>query len=294
MENKENQDERIASVVDEMLPAIHGGHAQENEKGVPTSNESIHSAIQREREIVILALRENMGNPISRIVLSLYGAENESVESILENIQDIHERKSYATSALVFAAEEGDEEAVKVLLKHGADVNTVYGHWKEIALMKAAEGGHEKVVELLVQHGAKVNKGDEGDATALMRAAGIGYVGIVRILLAAEGIKVDKGDECNITALMYAASGGHVEIVNILLSSGADINFADDNGNTALMHAAYEGKSAAIKTLLAHDADALMKNKEGETAEDFARKKGHDDIVTLLQEAEKQKAAGNT
>ena len=51
------------------------------------------------------------------------------------------------------------------------------------ALMFAAQEGHERAVELLLQRGAEINKQDGNGYTALMDAAGNGHERVVELLL---------------------------------------------------------------------------------------------------------------
>ena len=56
----------------------------------------------------------------------------------------------------MFAAREGRNECVNILIKRGAIVN-MRGHLGSTALMMSSEGGHHICVKLLVSAGAKVN-----------------------------------------------------------------------------------------------------------------------------------------
>jgi ankyrin repeat protein len=62
------------------------------------------------------------------------------------------------TTALIMAAEEGEEDAVKILLDHGANVDTVNKDG-ETAMQLAREWDNDEVVELLKQaKGVKAGK----------------------------------------------------------------------------------------------------------------------------------------
>ncbi|MFW6348073.1 MAG: ankyrin repeat domain-containing protein, partial [Cyclonatronaceae bacterium] len=62
--------------------------------------------------------------------------------------------------ALIIAAREGQLPAVKLLLKHGVDINARQP-WGQTALMQAAREGHLDVCTYLVRHGADVAAKDK-------------------------------------------------------------------------------------------------------------------------------------
>jgi uncharacterized protein len=104
-------------------------------------------------------------------------------------------------TALHLAAFFGHEEAVEILLRHGAEVGAVARHAElQVApLHSAAAGGHARIVSVLLEHGADPNARQGG-----------GY-----------------------TPLHAAAQNGDRESVEALLESGADPALANDEGQTA-------------------------------------------------------------
>ena len=72
---------------------------------------------------------------------------------------------------LMGAAVYGHERVVKLLLRHGAEIN-LQSNGGGTALMFAALHGHERVVDLLLRHGAEINLQDSDGCTALMRRHG--------------------------------------------------------------------------------------------------------------------------
>jgi len=68
-------------------------------------------------------------------------------------------------TALIAAASQGHADAMRLLLKHGADVNAQHDrNWS--ALMHAAWGGHAEAVEVLIWHRADVKIRNENDTDA--------------------------------------------------------------------------------------------------------------------------------
>ena len=100
---------------------------------------------------------------------------------------------------LHFAAFFGQEDAARILLEHGAEVNLVARHEsiRVTPLHSAAAGSHPGVVKLLLEHGADPNAAQDGGFTPLHSAA--------------------RNDDR--------------ESVEALLEAGADPSLANDDGN---------------------------------------------------------------
>ncbi len=108
----------------------------------------------------------------------------------------------YSESAFGSAAVDGNTEAVKLFLAAGMSPDT--GFLDGTVLIFAAERGHTETVRILLDRGAKVNaKTSSGKQTALMKAAENGHTRIVKMLL-------DKGadpkvvDRYGHTAITFA------------------------------------------------------------------------------------------
>ena len=72
-------------------------------------------------------------------------------------------------------------EIVKLLVLHGADVNSINKNG-ESSLIVASVNGHSDIVKLLVKNGADVNIKDKDGNTSLICASYRGYLEIVKIL----------------------------------------------------------------------------------------------------------------
>ena len=94
-------------------------------------------------------------------------------------------------------------------------------------------------------------------------------------------------DRAGRTALHYAATNGRTAVVELLLATGAELNAEDDNKVRPLHTAAYAGHTAVVLLLLKEkEADVNATSAAafgGETALDLAKKKGHVDVVALLE-----------
>ena len=102
------------------------------------------------------------------------------------------------------------------------------------ALLFAAQNGRLEIVRLLLQKGADKDKENDHGTTALFIAAQNGHLEIVRLLLQ-EGADKDKADSCSrATPLHFASVKGHTDIAKLLLLSGVDKERKDKFDRKAL------------------------------------------------------------
>ncbi|CAN6356858.1 unnamed protein product [Urochloa humidicola] len=130
---------------------------------------------------------------------------------------------------LHIAAENGHEEAVRLLLSRGVDVDPV--NKRHITpLYMAAWKGHDRALKVLLEHGADPNRTAHDIFTPLRMACIAGSLKCVKLLVEA-GADVNFKNPYGPSLLMSAASDDATDIVNVLLEAGADPDiFAEDAG----------------------------------------------------------------
>jgi ankyrin repeat protein len=160
------------------------------------------------------------------------------------------------------AAMRGDAEAVRALLRQGADVNAAQGDGMT-ALHHAAERGDAALSEMLVYAGANVGAMTRiGRYTPLHVASLSGRAEVVAILLNAGASVAARTSTTGVTPLHLAASSGDAGAVRLLLDHGADANAREAEwGQTPLIFAAARNRADAIRVLLAHGADPAIATK---------------------------------
>ncbi len=187
---------------------------------------------------------------------------------------DVNARDNRGHTALFEAAERDNPQFVRLLLDHGADVN-VRSDWGTTALYEAAVWHKPQNVRLLLNHGADVNARSNDGRTPLMGAA-----------------------------WPWPEDTEAVETLSLLLSHGADVNAVDQQGKTALIHLLeddqHDGKRETIATfprreaayeeivrlLLAYNANTGIVDSDGNTALSWSMRRGLNDVVTLLKQAQ--------
>ncbi len=153
---------------------------------------------------------------------------------------------------LMYAAEIGSVDAMRLLLDRGADVNA-QNAFGSTALMWSVSDAAK--VRLLLDHGAQVNTPAKSGRTALIIAAFTNPSAEVVRLLLAKGAKVDVLDVRHVTPMNAATFGNDTATVRLLLEAGADLETPDTFiGLTPLMNAAGNRNVEGVKLLLAKGA----------------------------------------
>jgi len=159
-----------------------------------------------------------------------------------------------AGQSLLEAAEAGEHAAALAALKAGGDVQA-RGPDGTTALIWAAYNGDADLVGRLLAAGADANAQNEFGASALSEAATGGYTDVVAALLKG-GANADLPSSEGETPLMEVARTGDVAAATLLLDAGADVNAVELWGQQSpLMWAAAQKQPAMIKLLVARGAD---------------------------------------
>ncbi len=114
---------------------------------------------------------------------------------------------------LMYAAEIGSVDAMRLLLDRGADVNA-QNAFGSTALMWSVSDAAK--VRLLLDHGAQVNTAAKSGRTALIIAAFTNPSAEVVRLLLAKGAKVDVLDKRHVTPMNAATFGNDTATVRLL------------------------------------------------------------------------------
>ncbi|THZ58378.1 purine and uridine phosphorylase [Aureobasidium pullulans] len=144
-------------------------------------------------------------------------------------------------TVLQAAAYMGSCEIVRMLLDHGAHINTPSK--SGCALSLAIIGEHQDIVALLLEKRANVD-GADGCPTPLERAVFLGCNSTVQLL-------IDHGARAGARALIDAALFGHTRMIKLLLAQDVDIE-GDEEYTTLFHEAAMEGHRASVRLLLYH------------------------------------------
>jgi ankyrin repeat protein len=183
-----------------------------------------------------------------------------------------------APPSLPDTVEAGHRDAALALIAAGANVNerSVDG---STALHWAAHNGDLDLVQRLLARGAEAKARNDYGATPLAEAAVEGEYRMVKALLDA-GADVNSPNPEGQTALMVVARTGHEDTARLLLERGADVNATEHfGGQSALMWAAAQRQPAVVRALVQHGADV---NARG-VAHDWQRRVTAEPRIKIMQ-----------
>ncbi|XP_041853243.1 ankyrin repeat, SAM and basic leucine zipper domain-containing protein 1 [Melanotaenia boesemani] len=175
-------------------------------------------------------------------------------------------------SAFKRAINEGDIDAVKLLLDSGIDVETRLA-FEWTSLMYAVSVANYDLAKLLLDRGANANFSK--DCWTILMASCTASASEDKIARCVEFLLTrsadpNMADRSQMTCLMLAARDGYSKIINLLVSHGAEINAQDNKGYTALSIAVQYGREKAVLKLLQLGADKTIRTKSGNSPADLA------------------------
>ena len=181
---------------------------------------------------------------------------------------------------LLLASSEGDTAKVIKWIEKGADVNCKSSYEGVTPLMYAAQNGHLETVRILLHKGANENTLPVNHVSALLGACMFGHVYIADTLIL-NGADVNTKNLDGITPLMIAATYNDSLMADMLIFYKADLNKQDVKGNTALHYASYYGSSGVSELLIEKQAKINVGDNKGFTPLMIAAQKGYSYLADL-------------
>jgi ankyrin repeat protein len=211
---------------------------------------------------------------------------NEVVALLLDKGAQAGNGDDNDSTPLMLAAYRGHLGVVQLIVQHtggqGLDATSAGGR---TALHLAVQGGHEAVVTFLLNQGAHAINPHRFGMTPFMSAAAGGHVGMAQLFLELQGGQgLDRRDNQGNTALHWAARGGHAEAAAWLLRSGAGVSIRDEDGMTPLMWVGSCGHLGALQILLQEVGEEGLRERDvrGHTALHRAAMMDHEEVVQAL------------
>ena len=195
------------------------------------------------------------------------------------------------SSPVADAAQRGDIEAVRRLLRDGADVNAAQGDGMT-ALHWAAQRGDGEMGEVLIYAGARVDAGTRiGHYTPLHLAARAAHAAMVELLLRAGSDPDARTTNSGSSPLHLAARSGNAQVIGLLIDAGADIDGRESAwGQTPLVFAAAGNRVEAVRALLVAGADPSLASRvidvEEQATADQAAERRLNEFLASFREKE--------
>ena len=178
----------------------------------------------------------------------------DAVRKLVRSGADVNARNSEDDTPLNVAALSGKKEVIRVLVKEFGCSPHTKGFKCRTPLHEACNGGHVDVARKLVtEYGADVNARDNEDNTPLILAARFsGKMELINMLVKEYGCSPHTKGQVGRTLLHLTCEGGHVDVARKLVTEyGADVNARDNGDNTPLNLAArFSGKMELINVLV--------------------------------------------
>ncbi|ESU40288.1 Ankyrin repeat protein, partial [Giardia duodenalis] len=246
----------------------------EHEKGITNEDGHtalVHAARAGHREITELLMEHE--KDVTDWTMLMCAAVLGDTDMVSQYINERGQKDKLGRTALILAAQNRRDDAVKLLMKHEGGASG----WTSL-ICAAYLGDVDVVRDNFHEKGCK----DVIGRTALMLAAHRGHTEVVRILVEEEG-GMQNND--GVTALIFAARYGHSKCVRLLLEKEGGMQ--DKDGWTALMLAAYNDHVECVRLLAEREKDIKTTREcygysPGTMALDFAKRKGYTEIISIL------------
>ncbi|OPA78637.1 hypothetical protein BVG16_12300 [Paenibacillus selenitireducens] len=209
---KINNLEKVAELINKDSMLVNAS----NDKG---ETAVLMSAYYRTNEIKELLVSN--GAELNVFEASAIGNITQLKKLLKKSPEFLHNYSNDGFTPLGLASHFGNEETVKFLLDHGADVNarSKDENLNNMAIHAAIAGNHEHVVRTLIANGADINAKCEGKwrsgYTPLHVAGYFGRESIIKLLLENDADKTSLNDDGE-TAYTVAILKGHHESAELL------------------------------------------------------------------------------
>ena len=165
-------------------------------------------------------------------------------------------------------------EMIKLLLKHGYDINTI-NFWQQTVFFYAIKDNNEEIIELLLDAGANIyNKPRYGGITTVSYFLKLSNIEFLE--------KYHK--DINWAQYMWEMKNLSTQSFKLLLKNGVDINSRNWNNSTLLIEECRKIKvnKSNVEFLIDNGADLNLQDNDGFTALHYIAAKNYPDILKLL------------
>lgn len=206
-------------------------------------------------------------NGLTPLHYAVLSKKQDNVALLLQHRADPNAFTNNRITPLAISCQQGSYLIAEILIRQGAEVNSLVTANKKMALHVACEQGCEATAKLLLANGAIVSPKDINGITPILLAAQKGNIALVRLLNAA-GASLFEKDSSGYGLAHYAAESKSPRLLSELKIAGIDCNalskevkgFSRNPSSqklkaTPMQIAAREGNIKTLKWLLEQDYD---------------------------------------
>lgn len=244
-------------------------------------NSSTYQDISDKKKIIDILI--DHGAEIHTITEAIAAGDVEKIESFFRKDPSMLTHLDYFNTALHCAAFWGRTKVAEFLLEKGVplEVSSCHGTPLNVAAMM----GNKDIVKLLISHGANVNSAKMTGYTPIVYAILYNHWGILSTYddphEAASSTKHTKSDDFVETVKLLASAGAELKLRTHYIPRDS---FVRQNIFPCLLQIAVERNNREMTSyLLYYDADPDIKNDRGMTLLRYAIEKGYTDIADLLR-----------
>lgn len=229
------------------------------------------------------------GQPISSQRISSQISSDSKSSYTESSSSEVTVNLAELNQVLLEATSQENLPEIQQLLANGASVDTV-NEKGESGLLVATHRNNVQMAELFLTYHANVNLQDEIQDSPFLYAGAEGRTEILTKMVSHQP-NTRLTNRFGGNALIPAAEKGHLENVRLLLEkTDVEVNHINTPGWTALLEAIVytngdENQQQIIQTLLDYGADPNLADSQGVTPIQHAKKRGFQEIVSILQKA---------
>ncbi|MEM8687866.1 MAG: ankyrin repeat domain-containing protein [Pseudomonadota bacterium] len=221
--------------------------------------------------------------PATLLHFAAEGGNTEIARELLKVGAEIDARDGNHDTPLHLALRNEREKVALLLLNAGADCRGVNFRGWTVFHEIAAGDFSAKVIKAAVKAGASINALDQwGESTPLHVAARVARKRTIEQFIAA-GADADVADGTGATPFLLASRADRPSVARVLLAAGSDVNAADERGRTALHFAARQRNHRMTQLLMENGANISLKDDLGQTPAQ---------IILSFEEPQMMKALG--
>lgn len=184
-------------------------------------------------------------------------------------------RGDNGASAILLAVYHSKPAVAQVFVDHGAPLDIFEA---------SALGRVDRIAALLKEDPTRVSAYAPDGFYPVGLAAFFGHLEAVKALIAAGAdVRAAAKNPFKVQPIHAAAASRNIAIVRAVLEAGADPNAQQQQGFRPMHEAGTNGNLELAELLASHGGDPTLANEAGKSSIDFAREKGHTDLVQWME-----------